>query len=340
MRWKKRLLRLAAGLVTVLVVGVLLIVAYLAAHRAPEVSLRVGAVETEGMVVYDGHERPFRLHFPPGYTQEKAYPLVLALHGGGGRGEQFDAQTTGGTLSRAADELGVVLCYPEGIDRLWLDPRPGSEAPHALDLGYHVGYFRVLLDYLEATVRVDRDRIYATGISNGGMMSLTLALAISDRIAAVAPVTANLREPQIGRRPEHPVSVLLINGSADPIVPYDGGEVVVLGRKRGRVVSTAQTLEVFRAANGCTVDPAVVTLPDADPGDGTRIVEKTWTGGRAGTVVRLLEVQDGGHTWPGGHAYLGEGFVGKVSRDLDASRAILEFFLAHPKRRVADAGGR
>lgn len=338
MRWKRRLLGFIAALVTVLVVGLLLLAAYLASHSAPDVPLRAGAVDLEGTVVHDGRERPFRLHFPPGYTQEKAYPLVLALHGGGGGGERFDAQTTAGTLTRAADDLGVVLCYPEGLDRTWLDPRPGSEAPHALDPSYHIGYFRALLDHLEGAVRVDPDRIYATGISNGGMMSLMLALAVSDRIAAVAPVTANLREPQIGQRPENPVSVLLINGTADPLVPYDGGDVVVLRQKRGRVVSTAQTLEVFREANGCTVDPAVETLPDADPADGTSIVQKTWTGGRAGTVVRLLEVQDGGHTWPGGHAYLGESLVGKVSRDLDASRAILEFFLSHPKQRAREPG--
>jgi len=338
MRWKRRLFGFVAALVTVLVVGLSLLAAYLAYHSAPDVPLRAGAVDLEGTVVHDGRERPYRLHFPPGYTQEKAYPLVLALHGGGGVGERFDAQTTAGTLTRAADDLGVVLCYPEGLDKMWLDPRPGSDAPHALDWNYHIGYFRVLLDHLEETVRVDPDRIYATGISNGGMMSLTLAVAVSDRIAAVAPVTANLRDPQVGQRPEHPVSVLLINGTADPIVPYDGGEVVVLRQKRGRVVSTAQTLEVFRAANGCAADPAVEMLPDADPADGTRIVQRTWTGGRAGTVVRLLEVQDGGHTWPGGHAYLGEGLVGKVSRDLDASRAILEFFLAHPKPRAREPG--
>ena len=331
MRWRRRLLWFVAGIVAVVVVGSLLVVGYLAAHRAPVVPLRAGAVELAGSVMYDGRERPYRLHFPPGYTPEKRYPLVLALHGGGGAGESFDAQTTAGTLSRAADELGVVLCFPEGIERTWLDPRPGSQAPHAVDPGYHVGYFRVLLDHLEGSVGVDPDRVYATGISNGGMMSLMLAIGRSDRVAAVAPVTANLREPQIGLRPEHPVSLLLINGTLDPLVPYDGGEVVVFGKQRGRVVATTQTLAVFREANGCAAEPAVEMLPDADPGDGTRVVQSTWTGGRA--VVRLLEVQGGGHTWPGGHAYLGEGMVGKVSRDLDASRVILEFFLAHPRLR-------
>ena len=100
-------------------------------------------------------------------------------------------------------------------------------------------------------------------------------------------------------------------------------------KERGRVLSTVDTVEHFRRLNGCEKTGLPVLLPDIDRKDGTRVRRTAHTGGADGSEVVLYEIGNGGHTWPGGKQYLRERFVGKVCRDINASRLILEFFLSN-----------
>jgi len=196
-----------------------------------------------------------------------------------------------------------------------------------------VGFLSALIDRMVKKQAVDPARVYATGISNGGFMSFRLALELSGKIAAVAPVTAQISVALKDKRPVHPVSIMLFNGTSDPLVPYGGGHIRIgrFGKSRGQILSTDETIERFRKFNGVEGKGKVKKWPDADPDDGTTVETHTYTGGKAGSEVILVKITGGGHTWPGGKQYLSKRLVGTVSRDINASEMILDFFLKHKR---------
>jgi polyhydroxybutyrate depolymerase len=123
-----------------------------------------------------------------------------------------------------------------------------------------------------------------------------------------------------------PVSVLILQGDDDPLVPIGGGE---LGFHRGQTVSTDSVVRRWVQRDACGT-PASEALPDLDPNDGCRVVRTTWTGPES--EVLLYTIQGGGHSWPGGPQYLGKWIVGRVCRDLDATTLIWDFFSRHPRK--------
>lgn len=295
-----------------------------------------GDRNTSHDLVHDGQERRFHLHVPPDFDpgRDRPWPLVLALHGGGGRGVGFDRNTSDGTFLAQADRLGFVVALPEGVDKGWNDGRTDA-AVASRTRHDDVGFLQVLIDTLIASHGVDPGRVYATGISNGGIMSFRLACELSERVAAIAAVTASMPLHLSACAPSRPVSVLVINGSEDPLVPYEGGAIRLRffgsgARSRGEVISTDASIAFWVERNGCSAAARVTALEDGDPDDGTRVVVERYQGCAGGSEVALYRVEGGGHTWPGGRQYLPERLVGRVSRDVDASRIILEFFAARP----------
>lgn len=278
---------------------------------------------------HDGIERRYLLHVPPDLDPATPAALVLCLHGGGGTADQM-ARFTG--FSALSDEKGFLVVYPDSVGRIWEDGREGRALPNRHGPIDDVGFLSAVIDDVSRRHAVDPKRIFATGPSNGGFMSHRLGIELSNRIAAIAPVIGGIAEPLAERvAPAQPVSVLIIQGTEDPLVPYDGGNVRVGGRERGRLISTADAVKRWVAANGCAEPPNVEVRPDADPRDGCRVTVMTYTGGRAGSEVLLYRIDGGGHTWPGGSQYLPKRLIGRVCRDFDATRTIWEFFERHPK---------
>lgn len=281
------------------------------------------------MFEHQGRGRTYRLVVPKGHDPKVAVPLVLALHGGSGTAEAFD-RSTNGQFVREADKRGWLVAFPQGIERQWNDGRKvdtlkGRRRAKIDD----VGFLRAVIDRVHASHRIDRTRVYATGISNGGFMSIRLGLELSDRIAAIAPVTAQLQVVHADKKPAHPVGLMIINGTKDPLVPYDGGHVTVFGRKRGAILSTDATVARWRGFNGCATAAKPTPLPDKAPKDGTRTTVTRYTGCAKGAEVVLVRVEGGGHTWPGGRQYLGTRLVGIASRDFDAVPLMFDFFARH-----------
>ncbi|MFI5184606.1 MAG: alpha/beta hydrolase family esterase, partial [Vicinamibacteria bacterium] len=218
---------------------------------------------TEGLD-HGGLRRTYQVHEPPAYDRERTWPLVLALHGGGGSGQGFDRNTTGSSFNRTADRLGFVVAYPEGANRGWNDGRtaPAVEARSAVD---DVGFISALIDRLVRDERIDPGRVYATGISNGGIFSYRLACDLSDKVVAIAPVAANMPAPVTECHPRRAVAVLAMNGTLDPLVPFDGGTVGgALLRSRGEVVSTAASARFWVEQDRCAPKPETASLPDLD----------------------------------------------------------------------------
>jgi polyhydroxybutyrate depolymerase len=270
------------------------------------------------------------LLFLPGKagTFREALPLVVMLHGGGGTAEQMVRFTR---YNEIAARERFAVAYPQGLTRRWNDGRIFRGRGETS--GDDVGFIRAVIADIDAkVVRLDRRRLYATGISNGGFMSFRLACEAADLFAAVAAVTATMPD-DLGPRckPAAPVSVLVINGTADPLVPYAGGHVRTMFGMRGAIWSTPRTVEFWAEHNRCGAPPVVRALPNHNIGDGSHVIEADYRG-CAGGRVRLLRIEGGGHTWPGGIQYLPASWIGPTNRDLDASETIWSFFKSAPAR--------
>lgn len=280
-----------------------------------------------------GLERTYREYIPALYSPAKPMPLVLLLHGGGGTSEGMEKLTLGG-FHRLSDREGFIVVYPDGIEKHWNDGR-GLEAYRAHRENIDdVGFISALIEHLIRTLNVDPNRIYAAGISNGGQFSQRLACELSNRIAAIGVVAIQLPEHLPSScAPKRPVSVLMMPGTEDPLVPWEGGEIGFRrGRKFGRVLSVPESLRFWAKQNQCPGSPVVNYEPDRDPKDGTRVRREAYVPCGEGTEVILYAVEGGGHTWPGGDQYLPVRIIGRTSRDIDANEVIWGFLKRHTLR--------
>jgi polyhydroxybutyrate depolymerase len=278
-------------------------------------------------LIHDGLERTYLLHVPPAYDAGQPLPLVLALHGGGGDGEDMISLTEG--LNHLADQQGFLVAYPEGVEKHWNDGRAIENwRAHAEDID-DVGYLQALVEHIAQDYPVDRDRVYAMGISNGAQMSYRLACEAPETFAAIAAVASSMSGDLFAAcAPASPVSALVMNGTDDPLVPWGGGTIRIGRQEFGEVISTAETVAFWVAADGCGAAPLRTELSDADPEDGTRVWLETYAGCASDSDVAFYTIQGGGHTWPGGLQYLPESIVGLTSRDVDANQAIWQFLAA------------
>lgn len=268
-------------------------------------------------------ERSYRLIVPSGYDPSQPAPLVLALHGGGGNGLQMC--TLEGGVQELAEGEGFLVACPDAVENHWNDGRANQRYRSQAEDIDDVGFLMALVDRLSGEYNLDPLQIYVTGASNGGMMTHRMACEASDTFAAAAIVIAS--KPSLTDcSPARPISILIMNGTEDPLMPYEGGDVHFYGRKLGLVLSTDDTVGMWVGFNDCELPPQSELLPDLDPQDGTRIRLDVYPNCAAGTEVRLYSVQGGGHTWPGGVQYVPRFVVGRVSHDLRSNRAIWNFF--------------
>ncbi len=300
--------------------------------RTASVAAPNGAVTVlDAMLVHEKRKRTYRLLVPSGHDKSSAVPLVLALHGGGGTATQLHGSTRG-QFDREAATRGWIVAFPQGVAKGWNDGRPLVSRRDQQRKGVDdVAFLGALIDHLHTTHGIDRSRVFSTGISNGGFMSFRLGLELSSKIAAIAPVTANLAKVHDGKKPSKPVGLLVINGTKDPLVPYAGGHVKVLGTKRGAIFSTDETMKRWAAFNGCAAKPTTTAMPNKAPLDGARPYRVVWPACTTKARVGLIRIEGGGHTWPGGKRNLPRLIVGALCRDFDAATEIFAFFAKHQR---------
>ena len=278
-------------------------------------------------------KRTFLVHTPPAYDGKRDLPLVLAFHGGIGTGKQME-QTT--QFSALADKENFIVVYPDGINNQWNDGRGAAFGGEPA--GNDFGFVSALIDYLQKNYRVDRKRIYATGGSNGGIFSNRLGVELSDKLAAIAPVVGGLPidktsgkafAPVFGKT--KPLSVLMVNGTDDTFVKWDGGTV---RGSDGRVTSVAETVAAWTKANGCEVKPKIENLPDKFPDDGTTLRRETYSNCKEKSEVVFYAIVGGGHGWHGstsGGSRMTRSLTGKLSREINSTETIWAFFKLHSK---------
>ena len=281
---------------------------------------------SSGSIKHDDLERTFFVYIPSSYDENSQTPMVIAIHGGGGTAYQMPGFTG---FNELAEKEGFIVLYPQGIEKQWNDGRPLKTRAFEENID-DVGFISNLIDHVSKIFNINEKRIYATGISNGGFMSFRLAYFLSDKIAAVAPVTATVSEALYNDFTplENQISLLIMNGTEDPLVPYEGGEVSIYKVKRGKILSTDDTVDFWVNHNNCLPDPEITEIPDKDVNDGTTVEEIKYKN-NDGTEVILYKIEGGGHTWPGGSQYLPIIIIGKVCKDIDGAEEIWKFFKRH-----------
>jgi polyhydroxybutyrate depolymerase len=239
----------------------------------------------------DGLTRSF-ISYIPARLPDGPVPLVFMLHGGGGSAESVMTNTTEGRWNELADRDGFIVVYPDALDNIWNDCRVGNNTPQADD----VAFIEALIEHHAQRHLIDRQRIYAAGHSNGGMMAMRLAIELP--LAAIYANTSALPVDSECAAPPRPVSVMFLAGTADPIVPFGGGVVNLPSGSTGSLVLSAEaTVAVWVRALGATSAPYVTQLPNLVVGDGSTLTLTVYTG-VDGSEMRYYRADGGGHGWP------------------------------------------
>jgi len=261
----------------------------------------------DGTLMHDNELREYKLFVPSNYDGTTEVPLVFNFHGYTSNAGQ---QMFYGNFLNLSEEHGFIVVHPQGL--LDANGITHFNAEWQSDVD-DIGFSSALIDHIASEYSIDLDRVYSTGMSNGGFMSYTLACRLSDRFAAIASVTGTMTIPQLSNcTAERAVPVMEIHGTADGTVPYEGNDWMA-------AVDDVVTYWVNH--NNCDPNPEVSELPNTNTTDGSTITKSIYTGGDNNSSVELLKVNGGEHTWPG----TAIAFAG-TNQDIDASAVIWEFF--------------
>ena len=263
-----------------------------------------------GSITHGGLTRTYILYVPASYSASTPAPLVFNFHGYTSNATE---QMFYGDFRSIADTAGFLLVHPMGT----LD---GSGQPY-WNSGWggtvdDIGFTSALIDSLSLTYSINQDRVFSTGMSNGGFMSYTLACELSDRIAAIASVTGAMNLNQSSTcNASHQMPVLEIHGTSDATVAYIGASWIE---------ATSNTLNYWATFNNCAIPAIMTPVPNINLTDGCTAEHYIYPNGLNGVEVEHYKIIGGGHTWPGAPFT-----VGVTNRDIDASIKIWEFFMQY-----------
>jgi polyhydroxybutyrate depolymerase len=232
-----------------------------------------------------GMERMYYLHVPAGLDPSRPAPLVLAFHGGGGDAASFAGRSG---LSRMADREGFIVAYPQGVKNSWNtqgSPAVGYSSRNGVD---DVAFTRAMISRISADHAVNSSRVFAVGMSAGGMMAYTLACDMPNQIAAIAVVAGTLTDESCAGVTG--VSLLHIHGTNDQNVPLDGG-TGTMSAKRASYPPVMAGISMFAQRNQCAATGSIST-----PAQDTTCDVRACAGGES---VTFCKVAPGGHAWPG-----------------------------------------
>jgi polyhydroxybutyrate depolymerase len=285
------------------------------------ISMQAFAVEMTQQIKVGKDTRSYQL-FVPSKISVSPMPLVLVFHGAGGNASAMSKKTH---FNRYAERDGVMLVYLQGENKRWNDGRIET-GNHADDLGF----VKALLVKLKQENRIDAQNVYAVGHSNGGMFTQHLGAVMADQFKAIASVAGPMPAGEaLNFKPIKPLSVLLIHGIQDPIVPYQGG---VVARSRGEVASVKTTANLWRSLANLPEVGNVLPFMDPDKNDACTVHHQQWA--LINYRVELISLDGAGHDWPSTEPVksgplrmrLAEKVLGPSCHSLDASKEIWRFF--------------
>lgn len=316
--------------VTALVVLVGLYAAYVNT-RLYNAGLPVAGTVSSHALTHEGRARSYHVYLPPDLPA--GAPAVFVLHGSMGSGLGM-RDMTAHEFDVIADREGLAIVYPDGFDKHWNGCRATADYVANTQNIDDVGFLTRVIDELAQRYGIDTARVYITGLSNGGHMAYRMALEAPGVFAAHAPAAASLPAPATFGCGESGIGVpiAIINGTGDPVNPYLGGQVSIMGNSsRGIVRSSIETAHYWRDLAGFTGPGRTVTHPEADGDPDTSIVEQRW--GEPGALeVRHYTLRGSGHTLPMRVARMPFPFgalLGGNAGDISGPEEIVAFFLGH-----------
>jgi polyhydroxybutyrate depolymerase len=271
------------------------LVAYFVYTPDPELPQLSGTL-SQGTLEVAGLTRSYRSYVPKGLPEGAA--LVLVLHGSG-EGPQAVRKGTGYGFERLADQHGFAVVYPKSFGFDWNDCSSiGNTAVNGVRAD-DAGFLAALVDTLVGEIGVDPKQVFAAGVSNGGSMAMRLALEQPTRYRALAAALANVPAPQnfqcqpVGQPP----SIMILNGTEDPLVPYAGGEINLLGLfyKGGQVISSTASAQYFADRNAIAGTPQVSLTHTAQ---GAQVEHAVWRAADGRSEVELVTLHGAGHVLP------------------------------------------
>ena len=271
---------------------------------------------TTGSIVSSGQKREYLLHVPRSYDRATPTPLVISMHGA----MNWPAlQMKLSQWNQAADVNGFIVVYPSGTGtgpKAWF--MEGAQMPSRMP---DVRFISALIDTLEATYNIDPTRIYANGLSNGGGMAFVLSCTLSDRIAAIGAISAAQSLPSNWCPDSTPVPMIAFHGTADRIVPYNGGKVWIAPLPFPSVRTWAAD---WARRNRCGPNPVESVVA-------TDVTRLEYVSCADDATVVLYTVNGGGHAWPGGKP-MPKWVVGRTTNSINATGEMWAFFRQHRLR--------
>ena len=308
---------------TILYLSLLALISFIISCTTVPTDIAPGPREVQ--LGHDNRIRNVSFHIPK-RLKRKNRSLVIVLHAGEGSSKNI-AAITKREFNKLSDHDNFIVGYPEALNEYWNDGRTDSiSLSHFEDID-DVGFIEKTIDFSIDSFKVDPNFVFVAGYSNGGLMTLRLACELPGRIKGFAVVAASMSlDLLVDCAMDTSSSLMLINGTEDPILPYSGGSVVYKGQAQGSVLSSEETINFWLKENNCTPKTTSRDVPNSDTFDETRSEKVTFSGCKNGNKAVLITITNGGHTWPGGRQYLSEKEIGKTSRDFDASEEIWRFF--------------
>ncbi|MEO5583055.1 MAG: poly(3-hydroxybutyrate) depolymerase [Saprospiraceae bacterium] len=229
---------------------------------------------------------------------EKGASLVFVLHGSGGNGKSLMSGTKH-FITQVSNE-NVILVYPTGYKNYWNECRKeASSEANKLNINEQA-FFKKMIDYFKQKFKINTNLVFAVGTSGGGHMCYKLAMTMPESIKAITAIIANLPDTNNldCADAKKALPVMIVNGTADPTNPYEGGYMGSPTFKMGNVRSTARSFSYWSSLAGYTGSPSKTTLPDKDPHDG-KIIEQYTYKSKGKPEITLLKVIGGKHDYPG-----------------------------------------
>ena len=258
-------------------------------------------------ILIEGHYRVFHFNNP---GNDKRPNLIFVLHGSGGNGKDMMKSAT--RLEEKSKAEKILLAYPDGYQRYWNECRKANTSAANTENINENAFFEKMIDYFGSKYQIDPKKVFAVGTSGGGHMAYKLALTMPGKFRAVTAIIANL--PDTNNMDciavKHPIPIMIVNSTEDPLNPYNGGMMVVGNVTMGNVRSTDRTFRYFAELDGYKGQPVKTNLPDTDPSDGRTIERYTYKEKGKPEVV-LLKVIGGKHDYP---------------KDIDVHEEAWEFF--------------
>ncbi|MGQ0794322.1 MAG: alpha/beta hydrolase family esterase [Deltaproteobacteria bacterium] len=274
-----------------------------------------------GRINHGGIQRTYALHIPKLYAGKRSYPLVIALHGLGGSGGGIRQSLK---LDDAADKMGFIIAYPDGVGASWADGGGVTPADRAgVD---DVGFISALIDSLVSSLKIDPRRVHIVGFSNGGMLAYRLACELSDGVAAAASVMGAMTGGMpSGCRLQRAVSLMHVHGMADLIVPWEGGEARIAGVEGWRTYSIPSGVEMWGRLLGCS--SAAIAIYEIA---GRNVINQTYGRCSGGAEVALYGIVGWGHAFPGAVRKIPLPVPSfNLALEIGLEEAILRFFNRH-----------